>query len=177
MGYELQKLNARHLVMVRMKLRGMTNVQIAKALDMNEATVGMISNTGVFQMEMARRLQEIEKISDEDIANNLSIARGMLEREAIPSVQALADCRDSGDPHLKRQAAKDILTLAFARENSAPAGGQLQQTIVMNANQIAFLNQVVKEAGLGSDTSTNGDGNGNGAGTNVAGDRELQKAV
>ena len=148
MGYELQKLNSRHKVMVSYKLRGMTNVQIAKALGISEVAVGYITNSGVFQEELARRAAEVEKIDNDDIVNNLGIARAALEREALPSVMKLAEIRDNAiEPNLARQAANDIVKAAFARENSGPAAGQLGNVIVMNVKQLNLLQQVMKELG------------------------------
>ncbi len=150
MGYEISRLTAKHKQLVNLVLEGRYNQRdMAKIVDLTPVAVGYVVNSGVFQQELARRREKLDKQEDFRIANGLSLARDVLEREALPSVLTIAELRDSApDPNIRRQCANDLLKQAFARENAQAGAGLTAQIVMLQADKMAFFKQVLKESGI-----------------------------
>ena len=149
MAYELQRLTAKHKVVLSLALRGHSREEIARATGLSPNAVTYVVHSQVGQDEMARRQQSIELAENREIANEVAAAHEMLQREALPSVMAMVDVRDrnGGDQNLKLRAAKDILSLAFG-QGGVVSGSVVNNTIMVNNQRIVYLQQVAREAGL-----------------------------
>lgn len=136
-----KRLSTRHLEMIKHRLVGMSNVDIAKSLGITPKTVSLIVNSPLFQGELARRRQQLEQREDSIIVGGVVKAREILDKASAKAAQSTVDDLDAEKPELRRSAAKDILD----RTIGSKAEGRKGVGVVIDAQALDLVKETFKQ--------------------------------
>ena len=138
----IKRLRQRHRKMVELYLGGDHTVKdIADIMGVTPQTVSNVTNSPLFQDEVSRRRERIEKKSDDDIVNSVSDARAHLTQKSTEAAQTLGRLLTSENEALQVRAADSILDrvgLGRPREAATPAGNITIQTESLQVLQLAL---------------------------------------
>lgn len=151
--YELQRLNARHQHIIRLILLGQYNqAQIGRMTGFDPVSISYIINSPIFQEEVARRRSELQAIENNEIVNNLALAKTHIDNSSLGAVKKLDELvHESPDQNIQLRASEAILKLAFGDKNNHGTT-QIGQVIVIDGGKLEFLRKVRVEAGLDNGT-------------------------
>jgi len=105
----LQKLQARHLKVMDLTLEGKTRGDIAEAVGMTPQNVYLVTNSPLFQQELARRREEREKHHDSDSMLMLEQAKDILANNSARAAEVHVGLLDSTSDRIKQASASAIL--------------------------------------------------------------------
>lgn len=142
MAHEIQRMQSRHHLMVDYHLTGMSNREIAEALEVTPENVGAVMNSPIVQGEIARRRNNQTQLQTQKQVNTVVRAREMVEENAARAVQKHIDLMDSAKAEsLQLKAAENLLRFVYGEEKK----GGPQTVVVIHANDVNFLKQVLAE--------------------------------
>jgi len=142
---QLQRLLPRHYSILDLTLAGNGPAEIAQALGMTATGVGLITRSAIFQHELSRRREKIEKKIDEGLVSIPVRAKQTLEQNSLLAAERMVGLLDAEDPRVVQQSAKDILDRVLG-----PAGGQkadnTRNVVVLEAGAIQLLQLAITES-------------------------------
>ena len=122
----------------------MSNVEIAENMDMSPVGVGLIINSPMFQDEITRRREKLNKQTDEIAAHGAADAKNHLDENALEAARTLTTLNTEGsDDRVRLQSATAILDRVLDK------GSTKGVTLVINAEQIENLQLALIESGQG----------------------------
>lgn len=143
--YEVSRMLPRHHEIVKRCLLGMSNVAIANELGMSNRSISLITNSPLFQQELARRRKLVESEETKIISGGVKQARQILDDNSALAAQTQVDLMSSNEERVKSSAAKDILDRTIG---SKVDGGQAVG-VVIDASALELVketfNQVKRE--------------------------------
>jgi hypothetical protein len=105
METRIKSLNPRHYKMVDFFLRGWTNKQVAEHFGMSEGQVSVILHSSTTQLELARRREKMESLSNDDIVEQTIKVDEAIKSHTLAAVGRLGLIIESGkDPDAIRAA-------------------------------------------------------------------------
>ena len=138
----LQKLQSRHLRMIDLSLEGRTRKDIAEIVGMTPQNVYLVSESPLFQQELARRREKKDEHHDSDTLLALEEAKNILSRGASQAAQVHVDLLDSQSERVKQASASAILDrtgLAPQRQEESQVQPVILNVEVFNNLQTALL--------------------------------------
>lgn len=130
--------------MIQASLEGKSQVEMAQTFGISPLAVCGIVNSPLFQDEVARRRKEKQKVDNEQ--NGLAVLRSRekLDQASELAADTLAELtRSAKSETVKMQSAKSILDLVYGKDEKRQQNSG--QTIVMNIENLQFLQQVLDE--------------------------------
>lgn len=143
MGYEVSRMLPRHFTILDMCLSGQNNALIAQSLDMTPQAISLIINSPIFQTELARRRKDIEKQTNQELANMPTRAKQLLEENSYMAAQVHVDlCNPINDPKIRQVSASVILDRVMGDGKN-----QSHNAVVMIGNDaLEILRQALAES-------------------------------
>ena len=140
----LQRLLPRHHSMIAMTLAGHDNTTIAKTLGCTSRSVEIISQSPLFQAEVARRRKESKEVETLGLDRNATLqkARMVLDGAAEKASQTLVQLLDSDDDAIRLRGADSLLDRVFGKG----PGGNSAPVINISAERVVLLNIALKES-------------------------------
>ncbi|KKM90310.1 hypothetical protein LCGC14_1239880 [marine sediment metagenome] len=140
MPNEIDRLLSRHWKIMDLSLAGWGSKQIAEALGITPQTVSNVTNSPIFQDEMARRRGNIEKTSDTELALTPSKAKEKLDTLALGAAEKLGQLIDSRDEAIAHRSSVAVLDKVL--------GGDMGKVrpIVINAEAVQLLQLTLEES-------------------------------
>lgn len=139
--YELQRLNPAHFQIVDLCLQGYGPKEISQVVGMTPQAVSLITKSPVFQQELSRRRETMEKTVNSEIASTISNARLKLEANAEKAIDKVTDLMEKAeDERVQLTAARDILDRVFG-DASAPK----PQIMILDAEALENLKRTFQE--------------------------------
>ena len=144
----IKKLTPRHYEILRMKLAGEKNVQIAKTFSMTRERISYICSSPVFQEEMERSLKKINKTFEDNMA--LGPIKKKFQDASHNAADKLIELVGStkASPGLQRNAANDVLDYAGHKKKEAE---DHSTKIYIDASIGESIKVAVKDLSIGAD--------------------------
>jgi hypothetical protein len=133
------------MAMINLALAGQGRKEIAQALDITPEGVGTIMRSPVFQDELARRREELNKEVNQRLATIPEQAKKELEDAALTAARTHIDLLNPDtcpDPKVRQASANAILDRVLEK-NQAQAG----QVILLSAESVQLIQLALKECG------------------------------
>jgi len=147
-GNELQRLLPRHFKVLELCLEGHSRKTIAQTVGLTEQAISLITNSPIFQDEIARRRDTRNKKDDEGRSVHLEKARGILEEASVSAAKTQVSLLSSDKEHIQLASAKDILDRTYKGQKIV---GSDMPSIVISEGSIQVLNVAIQEASLAED--------------------------
>jgi hypothetical protein len=145
MGSEIQKLNHRHQLIMRLVLAGQYNVaEIARLCGYAPSSMSLIINSPLFQAELARRREKLDECANEEAVDQMQIARVMLNNAAPEAVAVIDKLAHSAVDESVQLRAADIILKMTLGENSK--SNNVTQVVLLDASKLGFLEKVLGES-------------------------------
>jgi hypothetical protein len=144
MGHQLERLNAAHLHIVELCLKGHTISQIAQLLDRSAVGVGLIVNSPLFQDELARRRSQKNKTNDETGSADLAEAERVLNQASVDAAKTLKQQLSLTDEKVRQTSAIAILQQTFNRQKVQTNSG-VTGVVVMSPAGLELLQRALSE--------------------------------
>lgn len=142
--HQLRRMLPRHYRIIELCLAGFTRKQIAQAMQMSEAGIGLIINAPIFQDELARRREALEKSSTTALAYGPQRAKEILEDAAVEAASKHVELLDADDPAIQQRSAGYILDKIFREDMGERVGGAAQVTVI-TAERLQLIQNVTRE--------------------------------
>ena len=143
MKTDLQRLLPRHFKIIDLCLAGLSRKQIADEVGLTTQAVSNITNSPLFQDEIARRRKKLEKEVDQEVVDGLKEARDLIIQNAKKAAQVHVDLLEEEDPRIRQASASAILQKAFGGsvgDDSKKEGG-----VVIKPEQAQVLVLAIQE--------------------------------
>lgn len=143
---EIQRMLPRHFAILNLVLAGNGPKEIAQALGMTPQAISLIMNSPIFQHEVSRRRDGIDKVVDQELASAPIRAKQILEENAAAAAQVHIDIIENEvDPRVRQASANSILDRVFGD------GKKMTQAnvIVLEAGAILNLQAALAESAEG----------------------------
>ena len=153
-SHKLHRLHPQHYKILELARRGKRNMDIALAMGVTRRTVSNVFQSPVFQEELARRRERLNREMDERVVQLALHVKQLLDKASPEAVQVHVDCLDDESPTVRLRSAKTILDLVMGK------GGQEvgPPAVMMSAEQSEGLMVALREEseGLGSSSPDGG---------------------
>lgn len=143
MPNELQRLLPRHYKIIELALEGWSTKDIAQEMDMTPQGIGLIISSPRFQDELSRRRENQEKTADDIHTHTIVQAKDHLEANALKAAETQVGLLSSNSDNIRLTSAQQILDRVLEKKESQ------KPTVVINADTIQMLQQVLVESGGG----------------------------
>ena len=118
MSYELKRLLPRHFTIMDLVLSGQSRKAIADEVGMTPRAISNVTGSAIFQDELARRRNRLERQKDEAVVLEIVKAKQRLEQAAADAEKAQVELLDSPNPQVRLASATYILDrLGIAMQN------------------------------------------------------------
>ena len=141
---ELQRMMPRHFQIIDLCLTGYGPKEIAQALDMTPQAISLITKSAIFQSELARRRESIEKKTNDQLATGVGRAKQMLEQASEAAAQVHIDLLspdNAVDPKVRQISASKILDMVLGQDQKHST-----QVVVLGAGAIQLLQIALHES-------------------------------
>lgn len=138
---ELQRLLPRHFQIIDLSLAGYGPKEIAQAMDMTPQAISLITNSPLFQDEISRRRESIEKETNSNLASIPMMAKKALEASSLQAANTLVYHLNSPDPKAAISSANSILDRVFGKKDDQSS----QQVVILEAGALQVLQVTMKE--------------------------------
>jgi hypothetical protein len=146
MGASIRQLNQRHFRILDLAVRGRTNAEIARELQMSEGQVSTVINSPNFQHEFALRRERVTRQADEEMIDAEDEVDKVLREGAIKAARKLIDAVDTGEMPIAVKASSDILDRTGHPKVQVQKGSGSQQTVVISGGDIGRLTESLEMA-------------------------------
>lgn len=142
--HHIRRLLPRHFKILELVLAGHQYEAIAKIVEMTTAGVKMVTQSPVFQAEVARRRRESteETVLGLDRDATLGKARSILEDATEVAATKNVELMNCGNHGIELRAAHSILDRAFGKIGQGDGAGMV---INISAEHVDLLNLALKE--------------------------------
>jgi hypothetical protein len=150
MGNAIQRLLPRHYGLLRLCLAGTySNSQMASMLGYTPEGLRNVTDSPLFQDELARRRKDLERTEAVAVRDGLTHARDLLNQTSVAAVEKMEEIMaTAGDQKIQLDAADKILKYAIGK------GDQKQevqrQIVVLSEDKLIALRAVMEECGFTS---------------------------
>ncbi|QDP56790.1 MAG: hypothetical protein Unbinned400contig1000_9 [Prokaryotic dsDNA virus sp.] len=143
--HQLKRLTEKHQHIMGLALDGLTRTEIAHEVGMTPEGVGNVLNSDVFQHQLARRRDGIEKSVDEQRITERQTAETVLTRHATQAAQTQVDLMQRGSEKVRQVAAMDILDRAGYPKITKQQSSNQNVNINVSSELIERMNQASQE--------------------------------
>jgi len=137
----LQRLLPRHFRILELCLEGFSKKDIAGAIGMTPQAISLITNSPLFQDELARRRAERNIEADDRSVGGVVESRRLLEEASAAAAQTAIDLLGSEDERVQLSSANSILDRVFNKEEGAGPSG-----LTINVDQLKVLQIAIQES-------------------------------
>lgn len=157
-GYQIQRMLPRHFQMLKLRLAGLKNCQIANILGCSPETVGIVARSPLFIAEYNRRLKDQnDSAIGEEAQAFASKARIILEENAEKAANTQVDLMDSEDDSIRLRSSGSILDRALGKTDGPGASGGPSVQVIINTKDAQLLILALKESSNGQDQDSAAD--------------------
>lgn len=143
----IQRLLPRHYGILRLVLSGLYNfADIGRMTGYTAASIRVVVDSPLFQMELARRRQDIERAETGAVRDGLTQARDLLTSTALGAVETLEQGLLGGVSKDRLLAADKILKYALPQNDKNVS--QASTVVVLSDKGLDRLRQVLSEVGI-----------------------------
>lgn len=127
-------------------LAGRTNKTIVQELGMTPQAISYIFHSPIFQDELARRRERMNRQTDEMAGLETQRAKRIIERSSVNAAKVQVECLDDENPRVRQKAASEILDrVGFTRAKSDRAEPTSPDTVVISDKHANTLLEVMRE--------------------------------
>ena len=143
---QIDRMLPRHHEILKLALMGLSHKVIAERMGMTPVGIGLVVNSPIFQDNLARRRESIERKSDEGLATSLATARDVLNNAAEDAAKVhVAMMMDDKEDRVRQFSANSILDrVGLAKAERQGGGGDTNITI--DGNAVVMLQLALEEA-------------------------------
>ena len=120
MSYELKRLLPRHFTIMDLVLSGQSRKAIADEVGMTPRAISNVTGSAIFQDELARRRNRLERQKDEAVVLEIVKAKQRLEQAAADAEKAQVELLNSPNPQVRLASATYILDRAGIAMQNGP---------------------------------------------------------
>lgn len=136
----LEKLLPRHYAILELCLAGMDKKAIAEKLEITPQTVYNVTNSPLFQDELARRKKSVEAKQDSLLASTPARAKAVLDQNAVRAAERLSQLVQSADEGIAHRSSVAILDKVLGSDQSKI------RPITINVEQLENLQVALLES-------------------------------
>lgn len=142
--HEIQRLRAIHYKMVDLVLAGLSTKEIAEECERTPQSISLVTNSPLFQDEVARRRKVQNVKHDEASSNVISRVKQILENNAEAAANVHVDLMtNSSDPRIKQSSANSILDRVYPAKVDE---GSKTPVVQINVQQLQLLQLALAES-------------------------------
>ena len=138
MQHEIQRMAPRHFRILELCLQGHSKKVIAEALGMTPQAISLITNSPLFQDQLARRRGEVEKVSNEAVGSAVVDARNTLVENAQAAANKQVDLLNAENESVQLHAATAILDRVMEKKDGDKVTSPMIQTEQLNVLVLAL---------------------------------------